>query len=390
VVKPKLIHVTTVPETLGFFRGQIAYMKKRGFCVQAVSSPGEFLEQAGAREDIPVHPVKFSRRITPLPDLQALIKLYRLFRAVRPTIVHAHTPKGGLLGVVAARLAQVPVVLYGMRGLPFVTAVGLKKRLLCLTEVIACRAAHRVIVNSLANRATAVGRGLCPAAKIRVLAKGSSNGVDAAHRFNPHKLPRESRAQVRSRYRIPPDSLVIGYVGRIVRDKGIVELSEAWWLLRQQFPTLHLMLVGPEEYQDPVPARVIERLKTDSRVRFTGRVTDTTPFYAAMDILTLPTYREGFPNTPLEAAAMELPVVSTLVDGCSEAVCDGVTGFLVPPGNSRALAEAISPLLSNPELRRQMGKAGRRRAIRDFKPELIWKSLYENYLELLSLRSATT
>ena len=252
-----------------------------------------------------------------------------------------------------------------------------------MTEILACRAADRVITVSLATKEKAVTEGLCPAEKIEVLGNGSSNGVDAEGRFNPDKFPLEIRFDIRRRYQIPPGAIVLGFVGRLVRDKGIVELTEAWQNLRNQHPDLYLFLVGPIEPQDPIPVDTLERLKNDSRVKFTGSVDDSAPFYAAMDILTLPTYREGFPNTPLEAAAMELPVIITNVDGCVEAVVDNSTGLLVPSKNSQALSEAIEKLLTNPDMRKMMGKAGRQRVLNKFRPEIIWQGLYAQYQELL-------
>jgi glycosyltransferase involved in cell wall biosynthesis len=381
-----LVHVTTVPETLGFMRGQIGYMKQRGFEVHAVSSPGKLLEEAGVREGIPVYAVDMPRRITPHRDLVALFKLFLLFRRLRPDIVHAHTPKGGLLGVSAARLARVPVVIYGMHGLPFVTARGVKRKLLCWSENLASRFAHRVITVSFSIRQQAVASGFCGETKIHVLGSGSTNGVDALDRFNPLKRAPGAQEEIRRSHGIPVESPVVGYVGRIVRDKGIGELADAWQDLSQEFPSLHLILVGPLEPQDPVPPRVLERLESDPRVHFIGSVAEPGPYYAAMDILALPTYREGFPVTPLEAAAMQLPVVATRVDGCTEAVVDGVTGLLVPPFDSQALAEAMRRLLLNPKMREQLGQAGRQRVLRDFKPEQVWEKLYQEYMEMLKVK----
>ena len=379
-----LIHVTTVPETFTFFRGQIGFLREQGFVVKAVSSPGPLLAATAAREQIPVFAVPMHRQITPVADLVSLWQLYRLFQREKPDIVHAHTPKAGLLGTLAARLARVPVVVYGMRGLPFVTAQGLKRQILIFSEKIACALADRVIAVSQANRRTALAAGICPPEKIVVLANGSSNGVDAAGRFQPHRFPPETRTGLRERYQIPGDAVVLGFVGRIVRDKGIVELAQAWQWLRARYPQLYLLLVGPMEPQDPVPETILKDLQADPRVVCTGQCPDPAPFYTAMDILVLPTHREGFPNTPLEAAAMNLPVVATTVDGCVEAVADGVTGILVPPFDSQALAQALERLITSPDLREKMGQAGRERVLAQFQPQMIWQALYDNYQQLLS------
>jgi glycosyltransferase involved in cell wall biosynthesis len=384
---PRLVHVTTIPLTLEFFRGQIGFMKQRGFDVCAVSSPGPELAEIGRREGIDVYGVPMERRISPVSDLKALATISSLFRGLHPTIVHAHTPKGGLLGVMAARMAGVKVALYTLHGIRFSTAVGIQRSVLRWAETLTCRAADRVFSVSLANQATAVTEGLCSKSKIHVLAKGSCNGVDAAGRFNPEKLPPTRRSEIRNTLGIPVHATVLGYVGRIVKDKGLVVLADAWSALRERFSDLHLVLVGPLESQDPVPQDVLNRLKKDERVRFTDWVWDPVPYYAAMDIVVLPTFREGFPVTPLEASAMEIPVVASAVDGCVEAVVHDGTGLLVPPGDRESLVAAVHALIMDSELRRRMGRMGRQRVIQAFRPEAIWEELFEHYLELMNLRA---
>ena len=381
--KAILVHVTTVPESLlGFLGGQIGFMKEQGFDIHAVSSPGKWLEKFAARERVAVHGVKMLRQITPLKDCATLVRLWRRLIAIRPHIVHSHTPKGGLLGMMAAWLARVPVRVYHIRGLPVMTAKGPKRFALWCAEKASCRLADRVFCISHSMAREAVKLGLCPTKKIRVLGSGG-NGINAQHRFNPDRLAAGTRQRIRATFGIPADALVASFVGRIVRDKGMVELAGAWRKLRERFPTLHLLLVGPFEPQDPVPAEVEELFRNDPRIHLAGTVDDVSPYYAAMDVCVLPTYREGLPGVLLEAAAMELPVVATRVPGCVDAVVDGVTGTLVPPQNAAALAAAIGAYLIDPGLRRRHGLAGRQRVLSEFRRETIWQALYEEYGRLL-------
>lgn len=384
--RSRLVHITTVPTTLTFLRGQVSYIQQRGYAIHAVSSPGIDLMAFGRDEGVTVHAITLLRRISPLQDLHAVTRMVALLRRIAPTIVHAHTPKGGLVGMVAAAIARVPVRIYHIHGLPFVTAAGMRRRLLIASERTACALAHKVMCVSHSVAELAVREGICPADKLSVLCRGSSNGVDAARRFAPTGLAPDTRKATRARLRIPADAKVIGFIGRLVRDKGVEELEAAWQSLRAEYPDLHLVLVGPLEPQDPVPRQVRARLEADPRVHLAGMDWETPPYYAAMDIVAMPTYREGFPNVPLEAAAMELPVVATRVPGCVDAVEDGITGTLVPARDADALAAAIRRYLEDPELRRRHGMAGRLRVLRDFRQELIWEAMHQEYRRLLLQR----
>jgi glycosyltransferase involved in cell wall biosynthesis len=381
----RIVHIMTAPESLFFFlRGQVAFMRKRGIEAHGVASPGEFLDRFATRDSVPVTPVSMPRKITPGQDLVAIAALWRVLRKIRPSIVQGGTPKGGLLGMIAASLAGVPVRIYHIRGLPLMTATGSRRHLYRWSERVSCRLANHVLCVSHTVRDVVIQEGLCPAEKIETLRAGSGNGVDAAGRFSPDRLGPDSRRQTRARYGIPDDAVVVGFVGRLIRKKGVVELMQAWEQLRDHYPQLRLVVGGPHESVDPIPSDVRARMESDPRVHVLGYVDDTPALYTAMDLFVFPTYfHEGFPNVPLEAAAMGLPVVATTIAGCTDAVQEGVTGTLVPPQDVEALKKAIRYYLDDPESRRRHGAAGRERVLRDFRPELIWEALYQTYLRLL-------
>ncbi|MEX2220523.1 MAG: glycosyltransferase family 4 protein [Candidatus Rokuibacteriota bacterium] len=382
----RVLHVTTVPVTLPFLAGHVAHAKGKGFDVHALSSPGEALEQFARGMQIDGHPVPMSRRITPLADLAALWRVVRVIRRVRPTIVDAHTPKGSLLAMIAATLCRVPVRIYHQHGLPLLTATGLRRRILRWTERTACRLAHQVICVSESLREVAIAEGLCPPGKIKVLEQGSIDGIEADGKFNPARDSTESAQVVRARYQIPQGALVMGFVGRIVRDKGLVELAQAWRVLREECPALHLLVAGPFESQDPIPADVEATLRGDPRIHLAGMVRDMPSIYRSLDLLVLPTYREGFPASLLEAAAMEVPVIATRIPGCVDAVRHGETGLLVPVRDVEALTAAIRIYVGDPTLRRQHGASGRDRARREFDPGMMREALFQEYLRLLGER----
>jgi glycosyltransferase involved in cell wall biosynthesis len=377
-----LVHVINAPFSLHFIAGQVGFMAERGFSTSVITSPGEHLEAFGRREGVAVYGIDMPRRITPLRDLVTLARMYRRLRQIRPAIVHAHTPKGGLLGMIAAWMARVPVRIYHIRGLPFVTAKGMQRRLLRATEWTACTLAHRVLCVSHSVRGVAIAEGVCDAKKVGVLLAGSGNGVDAVGRFNPERWA-HTRDDVRSRHSIPHDAVVIGFVGRLVRDKGLPELVAAWKILREEEPRLHLIVIGGFESRDPVPADAQAVLRSDPRIHLIGWESNTPPYYTAMDVFTLPSHREGFSNVLLEASSMGLPVVTTRIPGCTDAVDDGVTGTLVPAGNVETLTTALRAYITDAALRQRHARAGRDKVLFDFRREAIWEALYSEYHRLL-------
>lgn len=374
--------ITTIGASIvALMRGWPSYLRANGFSVETISAEDRALEDFARHEGIDrVHVVPMTRRITPWTDLKCVWRISRILRAGRYDVVHASTPKGGLLGMIAATLARTPVRIFTLRGLPIVVSRGWKRRLLWICDWLTFRLAHRVTAISASVAQEAVSLGLCPADKITVIGHGSSNGIDAA-RYTRHGP--SSSAVLRAKWNIPPQAVVVGFVGRIVHDKGVIELEQAWQTVRTAEPQARLVIVGTPNDEDPVPPDVMQRLQRDERVVLAGWMDNPAAAYEAMDILVLPTHREGFGNVLLEANSMELPVIASRVTGCVDAVVDGVTGLLFPARDAAALAQAILTLVRDPQLRRSMGQAGRERVLRDFRSETIWAGMLQLYHEEL-------
>lgn len=375
----KLIIVVTVSGTLNFYRGQLEYLGERGFEIEVICSGGRELRELCQTHH--VHDLKITREISLLDDLVTLARMTKLFLSIKPHIIHGSTPKAGLISMLAATLARVPIKLYTVRGLPVETASGVGRRVLSFVEWLTCACASRVFVNSLSASEVLLTRNLCPPHKMIVLHNGSGNGVDAINKFNPILFDDHCVVQLKKSLGIDVNQKVIGFVGRLAIDKGLSELVDAWKIVRGKNRSVCLLILGGEDARDPAPNTLISDLKSDPRVRMVGSIDNAKVplYYSAMDLLALPTYREGFPNVVLEASAMELPVVACEVTGCVDAVVDGVTGTLVPARDSVNLANSIIKYLDNPEICKKHGTAGRQRALRDFRPEDLWEALYNEY-----------
>jgi glycosyltransferase involved in cell wall biosynthesis len=329
--------------------------------------------------------IPMRREISPLHDLLSLWRYYWLIKKLRPTLTDIGTPKAGLLGGVASWLSGVPCRIYTLSGLRLETTTGLKRILLSITERIACACAHRVICVSPSLRQRAIDLKLVSVDKSVVLGSGSIRGIDV-ERFSPNVIQPAQKEDLAKSLGISADAPVIGFIGRLTRDKGIRELLAAFSQVRVKWPRLRLLLVGDLEDGDPPEAIVRQQMETDPGIVRVGFVTETTPYYALMDVLVLPTYREGLGYVPLEAQACGIPVVTTSATGAIDSVVEGVTGFHVPVGNCEVLADRISQLLSDPELRSQMGQRGRERVIREFRHDVVGRALTEEYDRLLRAR----
>jgi glycosyltransferase involved in cell wall biosynthesis len=365
-------------ETCLVLRGRLRALRAAGFEVTVVSNPGALLTRTAALEGVRSVGIPIRRGIAPLADVISLVRLWLLIGRLRPDLVEFSTPKAGLLGTLAAWLRRVPRRVYMLRGLKLETSSGLKRRMLLAAERLAARRAHVVLCNSRSLRARALALGVGPASSLHLLGEGSSNGVDIDH-FSP------GQSMVRTRLRLPLEAKVVGFVGRLTRDKGLPELIDAFDQILAREPQAHLLLVGWfDNGEDELPIALRERIFSHPRIHRTGYVPDPLPYYRAMDVMVLPTWREGFPNVVLEAAATGIPVVTTLATGSRDSVVPEVTGLLIPPGLPEAIAEAVCKLLAEPDRAHRMGAAARAWVLEHYVDERVLRLTSEFYKSLLN------
>jgi glycosyltransferase involved in cell wall biosynthesis len=381
--RPTLLYCVTVPlSAWTLLRGQLAHFAEQGFDVHLACAPGPSLSDVAAREGVAVHEIPMNRQTSPLRDVRSLVAMVSLMRRIRPDVVNAGTPKAGLVGMLAAWLTGVPARVYVLRGLRLETSRGATRTMLTITEKIACHCAHSVVCVSSSLRDQAVETGLVRADKTIVVGSGSSNGVEI-ERFEAGNRMLEEIERLRAMHGLPVGAPTVGFIGRLTRDKGIVELATAFEQLYAEDPSRRLLLVGGTEDGDPLPDHTRKILLDHPGVVRTGFVSETAPYYHLMDVLCLPSHREGFPNTPLEAAAAGRPTVTTDATGARDSVVDNTTGLIVPCGDVGALTDALDRLLSDQETARTMGVNAARRAAEEFAPPKVWEGLGTVYRELL-------
>jgi glycosyltransferase involved in cell wall biosynthesis len=371
--KPKIVLGVTVDISLGLMRGLPAFLVERGWDVHIVSSPGPGLDELSDVAGVTIHALPMARNPSPLKDLRALSAWIGLLRRLRPDVISVGTPKAGLLGGIAGSITRVPRRFYLLRGLRLETVHGISFPILWLSERIASASAHRVWAVSASLRDRVVALRLVRPDKVDVLGSGSSNGV-SIERFTVTDAARQAAAALLHGRPGP----ILGFVGRLHADKGFDLLHDALQVLTSRGITGTLLIVGAEDEGGVAASREIE--DGGWSVLRSGHVNDLVPYYAAMDLLCLPTYREGFPNVVLEAAVAEVPCVTTDATGAVDAVVDGQTGVVVTGRDPRGYADAIQKCIEDASLRKAYGANARVRAIADFDQAVAWERIRTYYL----------
>ena len=379
---PKLIRITTVPLSLEkLLEGQLTFMNEF-YEVTAVSAEQERLEQYGKENGVDTFHVEMTRAITPLADLNALFRMYRFFKKNKPLIVHTHTPKAGIVGMLAAKMAGVPLRLHTVAGMPLMETTGTKRRVLEKVERLTYQLATMVYPNSNGLKKIILDAGFSGEKKLKVLGRGSSNGIDTSY-FDPGKFNKEAKTFFRNEFKIPPEDLVYVFIGRLVSEKGINELVSAFGKLQAELSNISLLLVGPfEKDLDPLSPGTLKTIEEHPKIITTGYQVDVRPFLSISDVLAFPSYREGFPNVVMQAGAMRIPSIVTDINGCNEIIQHGQNGLIIPVKNEEKLYVAMKELVVRTEFRHDLASKSREIIVKNYERKEFWQILLKEYKSL--------
>ena len=375
--RKKIIRTSTVSTSLNTFcRGTLRRLAQT-YDVVAVSTPDDELHEMAQREGVRVVGVAMRRPISPLHDLRSLLRLIRVFRRERPDMVHSITPKAGLLSMIAAWVCRVPVRLHTFTGLVFPTATGLKKKILMLTDRITCACATHIVPEGEGVKNDLINYGITRK-PLHVLGYGNVRGVDMQHYNRTPEVMAAAQPIMRS------EVFTFVFVGRVVRDKGINELVQAFARLHAHEPATRLILVGRfEDNLDPVSPQTRQTIEQNDSIEAVGSQADVRPWLAASDALVFPSYREGFPNVVLEAGAMGLPSIVTAINGSREIVGEGKNGVIVPPRDADALYAAMMRFVQQPRQVAEMAANAREMIASRFEKSFVEQCLIDYYKEIL-------
>lgn len=374
----KLFRVTTVPISLNILLdGQLKFMSSY-FDVTAVSSSGKCFEEIKEKQGVNCVKIEMTRKITPFKDIIALLKFIEFFYKEKPYIVHTHTPKAGILGMLAAWITRVPNRLHTVAGMPLLVATGHKRELLNLVEKITYACATKVYPNSFVMKQIIIDNKLTKENKLKVIANGSSNGIDTSYFDRTEEVEKASLKLVKKNY------FTFIFIGRVVKDKGINELVNAFNRLTAELNNIRLIIVGPMENDlDPILPKTKDLIKTNNNIEFMGYQEDVRPFFSASDALVFPSYREGFPNVVMQAGAMGLPSIVTDINGCNEIIIDGKNGIIIPPKDEKALYDAMKLFVTDKDMVLTMASKARKMIQDRYEQSMVWRAILKEYQSLL-------
>ena len=389
IVKKKLVRITTIPLSIDkLLEGQLSYMNTF-YDITAVSSEIEYLKRCAIAENVKFHHLEMTRKITPLKDLIALIKLFIYLKNEKPEMVHSHTPKAGMLAMIAAKLAGVPLRLHTVGGMPLMESKGVKRKILKGVEKLTYACSTTVYPNSNGLYNFILENKLTSQKKLKVIANGSTNGINTNY-FSVNQISEEFKQSLKDDLKIHESNFIFVFVGRIVGDKGINELIQAFKKIIYNDLNIKLLLVGEEENAiDPLNKETQQELSKNTNIIKVGWQKDIRPYLAISDVLILPTYREGFPNVVMQAGAMGLPSIVTDINGCNEIIENGKNGIIIPVKNVIAIEEAVFKIKDDKIFFNNLKKNAREMITSRYEQQLVWSAILAEYkyLELQSTKS---
>ena len=380
----KLIRITTIPMALHvLLPGQMRFMSENGFEVVMISADGENLDKVIKNEKCRHIIAPMTRKITPLQDLKCLIQLIKIFRKEKPDIVHSHTPKAGLLGMLAARISGIKIRIHTVAGLPLMEESGVKYVLLKQIERITYSAANHVWPNSNSLYDFIKENNLVKENKLKVIGKGSTNGV-SSRRFNKDALDKGFLEVIKEKINYDPANIYLLCIGRLVKHKGIVELVNVFLSLKKNNSHLRLILVGVYEASlDPLPDTTVKEILNNPSIINVGWSDDAEYYMGLAHYFVFPSYREGFPNVLLEAGAIQLPIICSRIPGNTDIVTHNETGLLFEKKNAQDMYQQLKYALDNPEQMLSMAKRLQEYIRSYYERKMYWKILLEEYNKLI-------
>ena len=369
-----ILHVVNIYFVLPFFIGdQFKYFKERGYHMNVVCSPSDYLPNYAKEQGFQFIESPVNRSISIKEDILTIRNICKFIKRKNIDIIIGHTPKGGLLAMISGWICRVPKRIYFRHGLVYETSHGVKRFILMSVDRLASFCSTQVVCVSPSVLRRSIEDKLAPAKKQIILSKGTCNGVDTQHHFNSEMIDKTCLLKLKDKYGIKNSDFVIGYSGRLVRDKGIIELVRAFDCL-ENAENCKLLLVGMFEERDALPTDIQDRILNDPRIIYTGFINGGMEYYySMMDVYVLASYREGFPTGVLEAQSMAKPVITTRVTGCCDSIVNNLTGLFVD-NDASDIAKKIDMIRLDHAID---GNEGRRWVVENFDSPLIWKEIEE-------------
>lgn len=384
-MKPKVIRTATVAISLDILlKGQLQFLNQQ-FNVIAISGNDVHLENVQSREGVQTIAIKIERQISPINDLVSLFKLYKTFKKEKPQIVHSITPKAGLLSMIAAYFAGVPIRMHTFTGLIFPSKTGFLKRILIILDKVLCFFATNIYPEGQGVKDALVAYKITNK-PLHIIANGNINGIDLDYFINANNS--NNQQQLKAKLNISEADFVFIFVGRLVRDKGINELISVFDKLNNNFINTKLLLVGPfEQENDPILPSTLQKLNNHKAIVSVGHQADVRPYFEIANVLVFPSYREGFPNVVMQAGAMNLPSIVTNINGCNEIIIQNKNGLIIEPKDETALFNAMQLLLQNKELTAQLKNNARELIKARYDKNIVWDGILNEYRKFVDFKT---